>query len=130
MLNFKDWFLTLEHRSVALLQLIHPDENGVAQPTVSTVDFRELVAHFEQWQAIDASTDAWSLVNDGGEVAVTVSAGPAIGGALAAAYALSGFTGEAGYTTAQTVLANPGFAWQQQGTDFTDTGLDMILRLA
>lgn len=130
MLNFKDWFLALEHRSVALLQLIHPDANGVAPPTVSSIDFHELVAHFEQWQAIDASTAAWAPANDSSELAVVVSAGQAIGGALAAEYAVGGFTGEAGYSTAQLVLANPGFGWQQQGTDFSDTGLDLILRLA
>ncbi|MDO8299394.1 calcium-binding protein [Lacisediminimonas sp.] len=130
LLKFKDWFLTLEHRSVALLQLIHPDENGVAPPTVSSIDFHELVAHFEQWQAIDASTAAWVLATDGGEQAVVASAGQAIGGALAVEYAANGFTGDAGYSTAQLVLGSAGFGAQQQGTDFSDTGLDLILRLA
>ncbi|MDO9217495.1 MAG: hypothetical protein Q7U14_09475, partial [Lacisediminimonas sp.] len=70
------------------------------------------------------------LATDGGEQAVVASAGQAIGGARAVEYAANGFTGDAGYSTAQLVLGSAGFGAQQQGTDFSDTGLDLILRLA
>jgi VCBS repeat-containing protein len=108
-LVFDDWYRGKQ--SVATLELIDSPSAG---HDVETFDFRALVAAFDEARAGARRMKSWALMNELLDAHLASSDDLAIGGDLAAQYALNGTLAGMGWNAAHESVAAPGFGKAMQ----------------